>query len=79
LARFADAIPFEELIEAADLLLSENGIFSVIIPFKEEENFIALAHEYELHPFKSLVSKEHQPLKSNVPYWLLAEKKQYIF
>lgn len=52
LARFADAMPFDELIEAADLLLSENGIFSVIIPFKEEENFIALANEYELHPLK---------------------------
>ncbi|CAH0334487.1 tRNA1(Val) (adenine(37)-N6)-methyltransferase [Flavobacterium sp. CECT 9288] len=39
IARFADAMPFEELIEAADLLLSENGMFSVIIPYKEEENF----------------------------------------
>jgi tRNA1Val (adenine37-N6)-methyltransferase len=52
LARFADAMPFEELIEAADLLLSENGIFAVIIPFKEEENFLALAKEYELYPLK---------------------------
>lgn len=52
LARFADAMPFEDLIEAAALLLSENGIFSVIIPFKEEEKFIALANEYELYPIK---------------------------
>jgi len=52
LARFADAMPFEDLIEAADLLLSENGIFSVIIPFKEEENFLAIAKEYELFPLK---------------------------
>lgn len=52
LARFADAMPFEELIEAAALLLSENGIFSVIIPFKEEEFFLALAKEYELFPLK---------------------------
>lgn len=52
LARFQDAMPFEDLIEAAALLLSENGIFSVIIPFKEEENFMALAKEYELHPIK---------------------------
>jgi tRNA1Val (adenine37-N6)-methyltransferase len=52
LARFADAMPFEDLIEAADLLLSENGIFSVIIPFKEEASFIALAEEYELYPIK---------------------------
>jgi tRNA1Val (adenine37-N6)-methyltransferase len=52
LARFQDAMPFEELIEAADLLLSENGIFAVILPFKEEENFIALAKESELYPIK---------------------------
>ncbi|HKO76235.1 MAG TPA: methyltransferase [Flavobacterium sp.] len=52
LARFADALPFEDLIEVAALLLSENGIFSVIIPFKEEESFMAIAKEYELHPIK---------------------------
>lgn len=52
LARFADAMPFEDLIEAANLLLSENGIFSVIIPFKQEDIFLALTKEYELYPFK---------------------------
>lgn len=52
LARFEDALPFEDLVEAADLLLSENGIFSVIIPFKEEEQFLALAKEFELYPLK---------------------------
>lgn len=52
LARFADAMPFEDLVEAADLLLSENGIFSVIIPYKEEEKFIALAKDFDLFPIK---------------------------
>lgn len=52
LARFADAMPFEDLVEAADLLLSEHGIFAVIIPFKEEEKFMALADEFELYPIK---------------------------
>ena len=52
LARFADAMPFEDLIVAADLLLSENGIFAAIIPFKEEENFLAIAKQYELYPIK---------------------------
>jgi len=52
LARFADAMPFEDLIEAADLLLSENGIFAVIIPYKEEQNFLALAKDYDLCPLK---------------------------
>jgi tRNA1Val (adenine37-N6)-methyltransferase len=52
LARFADAMPFEDLIETASMFLTENGIFAVIIPFKEEENFIALAEECELYPLK---------------------------
>ncbi len=52
LARFLDAMPFEQLIEAADLLLSENGVFAVIIPFKEEQNFINLASNFELYPIK---------------------------
>lgn len=52
LARFSDALPFKDLVEAANLLLSENGIFAVIITFKEEEKFIALAKDFELHPFK---------------------------
>jgi len=52
LARFQEAMPFEELVEAADLLLSENGIFAVILPFKEEEKFIALAKNLDLFPFK---------------------------
>ena len=52
LARFQGAMPFEELVEAADLLLSENGIFSVIIPFNEEDRFIELCAEVELYPIK---------------------------
>jgi tRNA1Val (adenine37-N6)-methyltransferase len=70
LARFADALPFEDLIEAAALLLSENGIFSVIIPFKEEENFIAIAKEYELHPIK--VTRVKGSLTSDIKRSLLA-------
>lgn len=51
-ARFAEAMPFPELIEAAALLLSENGIFSVIIPYKEEAYFIILAQSHGLFPIK---------------------------
>jgi tRNA1Val (adenine37-N6)-methyltransferase len=47
-----ESIPFEDLLEAADLLLSEKGIFSVILPYKEETKFIDLAKEFELYPFK---------------------------
>ncbi|WP_417354102.1 tRNA1(Val) (adenine(37)-N6)-methyltransferase [Flavobacterium sp.] len=51
-ARFTESLPFEHLIEAAAILLSESGIFSVIIPFKEEEKFIAIAAEFNLYPAK---------------------------
>lgn len=51
-ARFTESLPFEDLAEASGLLLSENGVLAVIIPFKEEEKFIALAKEEELYPFK---------------------------
>lgn len=49
-ARFNDALPFEELLKSASLLLSEKGVFAVIIPRKEEEEFIALTAAIKLFP-----------------------------
>lgn len=49
-ARFTDALPFDELIESASRLLSDEGIFVVIIPRKEEEKFIKMASEVNLFP-----------------------------
>ena len=43
LARFQDAMPFDHLIDSASKLLSEDGTFVVIIPFKEEDRMIVLA------------------------------------
>jgi tRNA1Val (adenine37-N6)-methyltransferase len=51
-ARFTESMPFEDLVEAADLLLSENGIFAVIIPYSSEKKFISLANDFELYPIK---------------------------
>lgn len=51
-ARFTESLPFEDLVEAADLLLSENGVFAIIIPYKEEEKLIALAQDFDLFPMK---------------------------
>lgn len=50
LARFQDAMPFNHLIESVSKLLSKNGLFSVIIPFKEEQDFIVLASKVGLFP-----------------------------
>jgi tRNA1Val (adenine37-N6)-methyltransferase len=47
-ARFEEALPFEHLLESISILLAEKGIFTVIIPFKEEESFINLALKFGL-------------------------------
>lgn len=49
-ARFNDSLPFDHLIESASELLSEEGVFAVILPRKEEENFIRMAWEVNLFP-----------------------------
>ncbi len=73
LARFQDALPFDDLIDAADLLLSENGIFAVIIPYKEEEKFIDLCAEVELYPVK--VTRVKGTPTSGIKRSLLAFKR----
>ncbi|KOS07475.1 tRNA (adenine-N6)-methyltransferase [Flavobacterium akiainvivens] len=51
-ARFAQSLPFEDLAEASGILLSENGVLAVILPYKEEARFRLLAQEEGLYPFK---------------------------
>ncbi|NMH28518.1 tRNA1(Val) (adenine(37)-N6)-methyltransferase [Flavobacterium silvaticum] len=51
-ARQLQSMPFEDLIGASAVLLSKEGVLCVIIPFKEEENFIRLAAEENLFPNK---------------------------
>ncbi|WP_271423935.1 tRNA1(Val) (adenine(37)-N6)-methyltransferase [Aequorivita sinensis] len=48
LARFNDSLPFDKLIFSASQLLSEEGIFAVVIPRKEEEGFLKLAEQENL-------------------------------
>lgn len=63
LARFQDALPFKQLIESVSKLLSSNGLFSTIIPFKEEELFINLASNYKLFPNRITHVKGNQTSK----------------
>ncbi len=49
-ARFNEALPFQHLLVSASHLLSEKGVFALIIPKKEEEHFIQLASESNLYP-----------------------------
>jgi tRNA1Val (adenine37-N6)-methyltransferase len=73
LARFQDALPFEILIETAALLLSENGVFAVIIPSKEETHFIELCAHYDLFPVK--VTRVRGNPTSEIKRSLLAFKR----
>ena len=47
-ARSTNSLNFNELISKSKTLLSENGIFSVIIPFPRKEEFINIALENHL-------------------------------
>ena len=49
-ARQSHSLPFEELLHGVSKLLSQDGLFAIIIPFKEEEKFITLAIQKELFP-----------------------------
>ena len=51
-ARFTSSLSFNSLIISASKLLTNNGIFSVIIPYKEEQNFITIAAENKLFPIR---------------------------
>lgn len=49
-ARFTSSLPFNVLITSVSKLLSEKGVFALILPFKEEADFISLASEVGLFP-----------------------------
>ncbi len=51
-ARKNESLPFEELLEGASTLLSPQGVFAVILPFKEEDKFVQLAATVGLFPKK---------------------------
>jgi len=48
MARHSESLPYSDLLVGVTRLLSENGTCAFIIPFSEEENFIALAKQCNL-------------------------------
>ena len=60
LARFNEAMPFDHLIYSTSKLLSAQGVFAVIIPFKEQDHFIEMAKHHRLFP-KQIVTIKGQP------------------
>ena len=47
-ARFTSSLTFQNLIVGASKILSKTGEFSVIIPFKEEQEFVAISSQNSL-------------------------------
>lgn len=48
-ARFTFSLSFENLLEGVSSILSEDGFFSTIIPYTEEEQFIQIAKDNRLN------------------------------
>lgn len=63
-ARQNSSLPFDELVTSISKLLSPAGIFSVVIPFKEERKFLELAHDYGLYPTRILHVKGNSTSKT---------------
>ncbi len=63
LARFQDAMPFNHLVASVSKLLSETGIFSVVVPFSEATKLIELAKQVNLFP-NSRLNVKGNPLSS---------------
>lgn len=79
-ARFTDTLPFRDLAIFAYQFLSKKGIFALILPRKEEEQFIALALEVGLFPKR--ICRVKGTTTSEVKRSLLEfsfEKKEVIF
>ena len=74
-ARFADALPFDELLQGVSQLLSANGRFALILPYSETDNFVNLAASYLLFPEKVTYVQGHlsAPFKRSL---LLLGRKQ---
>ena len=68
IARFTEALPFDQLLQSAAHLLSETGIFALIVPFKSEQEVITLASEVGLFPQRLMRIKGHEnaPVKRSL-------------
>lgn len=62
-ARQNQSLPFGELLEGVSKLLSSEGFFTTIIPFKEETTFISLAASLGLFPNRILRVRGNQSTK----------------
>jgi len=58
-ARQNSSLPFNLLLKGVSELLSKNGIFAIVVPFKEEKSLLQQALKFELYPVRLLRVKGH--------------------
>ena len=65
LARHTDNLSFRELLRSVDSLLSDDGLFSVILPSEALDSFWSLALEMKLYPCRQaeIMTKASSPVK----------------
>ena len=91
-ARNTSNLNFSDLIEKVNSLLSPEGVFSVIIPFKEEKTLCELAEKNNLFPIKKthVRGNENAPIKrsliafgreqkKSIPKELIIEVERHIY
>lgn len=76
IARFNESLPFDELLQGVSLLLAEDGLFCLIIPFSEENNVIDLAEQNNL--FTQKITRVRGTKDSEIKRSLLCFRRDKI-
>jgi tRNA1Val (adenine37-N6)-methyltransferase len=76
LARKQQAMPLQTLMESVFTLLSENGVFYLVLPFEQEEIAIALAAKNSLFPNKILHLKGHPEATISRSFFAFTKKME---
>lgn len=77
-ARQNASLPFDELLSGVSKLLAPEGIFSTVIPFKEEVGFIAFAESQMLFPIRITRVKGHKDSETKRSLIAFSFKKEAL-
>ncbi|MGB0839874.1 MAG: tRNA1(Val) (adenine(37)-N6)-methyltransferase, partial [Chitinophagales bacterium] len=59
LARHNDTLSFVDLIQYTDLVLCSNGLFELILPSQEAQQFLVMANAHDFHCSHIMTTKAH--------------------
>lgn len=77
MARHSESLPYNVLLDSTSKLLSKEGSCAFIIPHEEEENFIKIASENKLFPFRitHVRGTENSQIKRSLLQFSFVEKE----